>query len=124
MKTNTIILATLLILQVSFLFASNDGVPVNTNKEMNLSTVLLLAPSTPKEATFEEMAPKAEILVLAPFTPTEATFEDEAEGFSISSLAPVTPAEADFNDDEPALNGNTVSMAPVTPSEADFNELL
>jgi hypothetical protein len=70
------------------------------------------------------MAPKAEILVLAPFTPTEATFEDEAEGFSISSLAPVTPAEADFNDDEPALNGNTVSMAPVTPSEADFNELL
>jgi hypothetical protein len=123
MKTNTIILATLLILQVSSLFAINDGIPMNTNKEMNLSTVLLLAPVTPKEATFEEMSPTAEILFLAPVTPKEASFEDEAEGFSINHLAPVTPAEADFNDDEPALNANTISLAPETPSEADFSDL-
>ena len=123
MKTNTIIFATLLILQVSSLFAINDGIPMNTNKEMNLSTVLLLAPVTPKEATFEEMSPTAEILFLAPVTPKEASFEDEAEGFSINHLAPVTPAEADFNDDEPALNANTISLAPETPSEADFSDL-
>ena len=123
MKTNTIILATLLILQVNSLFAINDGIPMNTNKEMNLSTVLLLAPVTPKEATFEEMSPTAEILFLTPVTPKEASFEDEAENFSIIKLAPVTPAKADFNDDATALNANMISLAPMTPVEADFTEL-
>jgi hypothetical protein len=124
MKTITIILATLLIVQVNSLLASNDGVPVKTNKEMSSGAVLLLSPSTPKEATFEEMAPAAEIFVLAPVTPKEASFEDETEDLSITNLAPVTPAEADFNDDEPAQNTDTISLAPVTPAEADFTELL
>jgi len=123
MKTSTIILATLLILQVSSIFASNDGVTVNLNKEMNFNTVVLMAPVTPKEATFEDMSPTTEIVVLAPVTPKEASFENEAENFSINSLTPVTPAEADFNDDEPALTSNTVSLAPVTPSKADFSDL-
>ena len=58
MKTITIFLATLLILQINSIFASNDGVPMTTNKETNLSTILVLAPSTPKEATFEDMIPR------------------------------------------------------------------
>jgi len=123
MKTITTILATLLILQVNFLFANHDGVPVKTVREMNFSAVQLLTPVTPKEATFEEMTPATEILILAPVTPKEASFEDEEEDLNITSLAPVTPAEADFNDDGPALNRDMVSLAPVTPAEADFNEL-
>jgi hypothetical protein len=124
MKTITIILATLLILQINSLFASNDGVPMKANKEMSFNAVLSLAPVTPKEATFEEMATAAETFILAPVTPKEAAFEDEAEDLSITNLAPVTPAEADFNDDEPAQNTDTISLAPVTPAEADFTELL
>jgi hypothetical protein len=123
MKTSTIILATLLSLQISSLFANSDGVPVKTNKEMNFDIVLVSAPSTPKEATFEEMAPTAEIIVLAPVTPAEATFEDEAENFCITCLAPVTPSEADFNDEMPVQETTMVSLAPVTPAETDFTEL-
>lgn len=123
MKTTTIILSTLLILQINSLFASNDGVPMTTNKGMSFNAVLFLAPATPKEATFEEMAPIAETFILAPVTPKEASFEDEAEDFNTTRLAPVAPAEADFNDDEPALNIVTVSLAPVTPAKADFTEL-
>jgi hypothetical protein len=122
MKTITIILATLLIPQINSLFASNDGVPMTTNKGMSFNTVLFLAPATPKEATFEEMA-ATETFILAPVTPKEAAFEDEAEDLSITCLAPITPAEADFNDDEPVLNKIAVSLAPVTPAEADFTEL-
>jgi len=122
MKTITIILAMLLILQINSLFANNDGVPVKTNKEMSFNDVLLLAPATPKEATFEEMA-AAETLILAPVTPKEASFKDEAEDISITRLGPVAPAEADFNDDESVLNTITVLLAPVTPTEADFTEL-
>jgi len=123
MKTIKIIFAAVLVLQINSLFASYEGVPMKANKEMNFSTVLLLAPTTPKEATFEDTAPAAEIFVLAPVTPKEASFEDEAEDLIITSLAPVTPAEADFNDDEPAMNINTISLRPVTPAEADFIEL-
>lgn len=123
MKTITIILAILLILQINSIFASNDGVPMTTNKKTSFNTVLFLAPATPKEATFEEMTPVAETFILAPVTPKEASFEDEVEDLSITNLAPVTPAEADFNDDEPILNTITVSLAPVTPAEADFTDL-
>lgn len=123
MKTITIILATLLIPQINSLFASNDGVPMKANKEMSFNAVLFLAPATPKEATFEEMAPIAETFILAPVTPKEASFEDEADDLSITCLAPATPAEADFNDNEPVLNTITVSLAPVTPAKADFTEL-
>jgi hypothetical protein len=123
MKATTTILAAILILQINTVFASNDGVPVNTNKGMSYNAQFLLAPSTPAEATFEETAPAVEVFVLSPVTPKEATFEEETEDPGISNLAPVTPAEADFNNDEPALNNNMVSLVPVTPAEADFPEL-
>lgn len=123
MKTITIILTTLFILQVNSLFSNNDGVPVKSIKEMNFSTVLISAPVTPKEATFEETGSAAEIFILTPVTPKEAPFEEETEEISISGLAPVTPAEADFSDSEYSLDPDLVSMAPVTPAEADFTEL-
>ncbi len=123
MKTNTIILATLIILQVNSLFASSDGVPVKANKEINFSNVLLLAPATPNEATFDETLPAVEILIPAPVTPKEASFGDEAQEFNITSLAPMTPAEADFNEDETAQDSVTIFLRPVTPAEADFTEL-
>ena len=123
MKTNTIILASLLILQVNSLFASSDGVPVKANKEMNFSNIILLVPVTPKEATFEETLLVTETIVLAPVTPKEATFGDKAEDIVITCLAPQTPAEADFNDDEAELDTVTVILPPVTPAEADFPEL-
>jgi hypothetical protein len=69
------------------------------------------------------MAPTAEIIVLAPVTPAEATFEDEAENFCITCIAPVTPSEADFNDEMPVQETTMVSLAPVTPAETDFTEL-
>ena len=122
MKTIATILAAILILQVNFLFANKDGVPLNTNKEMNISSILISAPVTPKEATFEEPA-VAEMIVLAPVTPKEATFEDESGDLFITSLAPVTPAEAGFDYDEYTRDANITILAPVTPAEADFTDL-
>jgi hypothetical protein len=120
MKTIMMISA-VFILQINSLFASYDGVPAKVNKEMNFSAVLTLAPTTPKEATFEEMAPVAELLISAPVTPKEATFGDEAEDIILISFASVTPKEATFEDeDEDPINPN---LAPVTPAEADFSDL-
>ncbi|MCX6247004.1 MAG: hypothetical protein NTW10_04670 [Bacteroidetes bacterium] len=124
MKTTTIILATLLILQVNSLFANNDGVPVfSSAKEMSLDAVLRSAPATPKEATFEDFSAAAWILTAAPATPKEATFEESAEVFDVVNLAPVTPGEADFNDSEPEMNSGVITLSPVTPAEADFTDL-
>jgi hypothetical protein len=124
MKTmTTIFLTAILMLQVNSIFASSDGVAQGPNKEINLSTYLLSAPVTPKEATFEEFSPAAEIILLAPVTPKEASFDDEAEIFISAGLAPLTPAEADFTDTEPISNVPVISLFPVTPSEADFTDL-
>jgi hypothetical protein len=74
MKATMIILAAVLSFSMNVLFASNDGAVVN--REMNL-VYTSLAPSTPTEATFEEI--------------TDATV-------TIINLEPVTPVEADFSD--------------------------
>jgi hypothetical protein len=124
MKTiTTIFLTGIMILQVNSIFANSDGVPMGSNKEMNLSAFLLSAPVTPKEATFEEFSTAAEITLLAVVTPKEATFDDETEIFMMARFAPVTPAEADFNDPEPIYNAPVISLLPVTPTEADFTDL-
>jgi hypothetical protein len=122
MKTTITILATLFILQINFLFAGNDGIPLNTNKEMNFRIILLLAPVTPREATFEDVTPLKEVILLSPVTPKEASFEDESEDLTIS-LAPEPPSEADFDDDDALLNADVVSLAPSTPATADFTDL-
>ena len=101
MKATTTILAAIFILSMNVLFASNDRAAVNS--ETN-SFHASLAPSTPAEATFEDMdipvALVGESISLAPLSPVEATFEDTVETVvsmpDICSLVPVTPAVADF----------------------------
>jgi hypothetical protein len=111
MKTTTIILAALLVLQVNFLFASGDNAPMaNTNAAMTL------APVTPVEATFEEMTA---VNVLMPITPAEATFDDmPVLMISTSDLSPETPGVAEFEDAGDVIDNGM--LAPVTPNVADF----
>jgi hypothetical protein len=120
MKATTIILAAVLTLSMNVLFASNDGVAVNSET----NSILTLAPSTPSEATFEDMTDATATFNLAPVTPSEADFSDVAPESTIdfSELAPVTSDEAEFSDDE--IQMNNVNLVPVTPEFADFADIL
>lgn len=118
MKATTTILAAVLTLSMNVLFASNDGAAVNS--ETN-SFHISLVPSTPTEATFEDMT--VATINLAPIAPIEADFSDVAPEVVIdfSIMAPVTPSEADFSNDE-ILTDSITTLAPVTPDFADFTE--
>jgi hypothetical protein len=122
MKTTLIITLTLIIFQINSLFAGNKIGSVTENRETISSITAIYPPSTPNEATFEEMAAAEEVAILSPVTPKEATFEDAPEETCIADLAPVTPKEADFTDSEPEDRCEFVTMAPTTPAEADFPE--
>jgi hypothetical protein len=119
MKTTTIIIATLLALQVNVLLAGNEiSSPVNNDKPM--VAVISLLPTTPREATFEEDA-TYDINRLAPVTPAEAQFGDEFKDMiSVRNLIPVTPVTADFDDTNELLSIEPGFLAPVSPTEADF----
>ena len=122
MKTITILFAAIFALQVNFLFAANDGVPMNSKTELNYYTSKTLAPATPKEANFEDQIFSGEFIALAPLTPEQASFEDAIEDSINTDLVPVTPMTADFSDD-PDQSENIRSLAPVIPTTADFDEL-
>jgi hypothetical protein len=102
MKATTIIIAAVLSLQVSFLFADNNEVVSTAKNESSFGTISTLAPVTPGEATFEE-----------------TTFTN-AFAYNVTNLAPVSPVEADFNDNIEVQSLNLSAFAPVTPAEADF----
>jgi hypothetical protein len=120
MKASTIILAALFTLQVSVLFAGNESTALNSTPIETTLDLLALVPSTPAEATFEEVNIEMfDFTALAPIVPAEADFEDMAPVVDLESLAPVTPAEADFSDGADQLINVTV-LAPVTPMFADF----
>jgi len=99
MKASTILLAAALTLSMNILFASNDGAVMSRETS---STFTSLAPSTPAEATFEEISDATTTIVLAPATPIEADFTDALteSTINITTLAPVTPIEADFATDD------------------------
>ncbi len=100
MKTSTLIIAAVLSLQVSTLFAGSDC-PITRSNNDPATYCISLEPSTPAEATFGDEYNLSDSRWLAPSTPAEATFEDEVETTGsglLHSLAPVTPAEADFSD--------------------------
>jgi len=126
MKAKSIIIAAVLSLQVSFLFAGNNETAPTANNEISFVTVSTLAPVTPGEATFEETtftnAFDYDVTYLAPVTPVEANFSDVVpeKNIDLTILAPVTPSEADFNDDIENQALNLSALAPVTPAEADF----
>jgi hypothetical protein len=121
MKATTIILAAVLSLSMNVLFASSDGAVVINN--IKSSTFTTLAPSTPAEATFEDVNDAAATAFnLSPVSPIEADFSDEISETTndMITLAPVTPNEADFASDDETINVSV--LAPVTPSVADFSD--
>jgi len=98
-KLSTIIIAAVLALQVNFLFAGNEKISAPVAKESAAISIISLAPTTPKEATFDDMPMEMTSPVeLAPTTPAVADFEDVVDDSAndLNALAPVTPAEADF----------------------------
>jgi hypothetical protein len=126
MKATTIIIAAVLSLQVSLLFAGINNTRSTVNDETVLCPTCVLAPVTPTEATFEETtitsAISFDFTSLAPATPFEADFSDVVpeKNLDLTILAPVTPAEADFNETTESQSDILSALAPVTPSEADF----
>ena len=95
MKATTIILAAAITLQTSIIFAGNVTPSVPVTNETTAIAPALLAPSTPEEATFEEIA---STLNLAPMAPSVADFEEPVDAFTPDAfeLAPVAPSEATF----------------------------
>lgn len=76
-------------------FAGNDY--LNTNPVVNNTTIVLLAPVTPAEATFDDTTPIADILRFIPVIPSEAGFEEmNADATGSVNLSPSLPEEADF----------------------------
>ena len=123
MKATSLLIAAVLSLQISNLFAHNDFPPVLLNNEANASYCIALDPTTPSEATFEDAVTETDFSGLMPVTPLEASFDDaidsgNAQMFRI--LAPVTPIAAGFNDDELNQDVDLIILAPTTPAEADF----
>lgn len=97
MKIRSITIAAVLALQVTTLFAGNDNLPASMELENSIIAMTSLAPATPAEATFEEIAPVNEISAIVPVVPGEATFEDVPSDIApIGDLSPALPAEADF----------------------------
>jgi hypothetical protein len=126
MKATTFIIAAVLSLQVSLLFADNNETRSTVSGETFFCTTCLLAPVTPTEATFEETslsnAFTYDYTTMAPVAPVEADFSDVVpeRNLDLTFLAPVTPAEADFNETVEDQDLNLSALAPVTPAEADF----
>ena len=104
MNTKIISLLTILALNFSISFASND-VKFTEIRSVE-STMIILAPVTPSEADFSDPVPVADAssTILQPVTPKEATFDDEIYTESIkeesllNSLSPSTPNEAGFEE--------------------------
>ena len=126
MKATTILLAAVLSIQISVLFAGNKETTPTENTESASLNINQLAPVTPEEATFEEgietVVSAFDFSRLAPVTPEEAGFTDivPEKNIDLTILAPVTPAEAEFNDNSEELSAGLRSLEPVTPAEADF----
>lgn len=100
MKATTIIIAAVFSLLVSSSFADNNMTLAPVTETNATTSLVSLAPVTPVEATFEEIATQADYSVFAPVTPVEADFNnnDLVQPVDFSTLAPTTPSEADFSD--------------------------
>ena len=121
MKFTKIVIVAIFILEGSYIFAGNTETKSSSNWNVSSSLVLMLAPTAPSEATFEDEISLTDLAGLAPVTPLEAEFSDAVPeaGIDIYSLAPVTPLEADFNG-EINQDAELSVLIPVTPAEADF----
>lgn len=121
MKAKSIIIAAFFALISGILFAGNEDLSAPVTLESTSMAAMNLAPGTPMEATFEEVAVMNDFSFLAPATPAEADFNDVApvSTIDIMTLAPIAPAEADFNDSADVMI-DVNALAPVTPATADF----
>ena len=125
MKTKIIITIALLALNLNFALAGKSsnpkqGNPVEFKTDLSIS---MLAPVTPKEASFNDIVPEptADVSIFAPSTPKEASFDDEVNPGTVicknvlKNLAPVTPKEADFNNGSinPAADEDNLTVKPI-----------
>lgn len=115
MKTTIFSLTMIFVLYNNCQFASNTSFTKEKNT-ITKSEVCLIPP-------------KVIILQLAPTTPSEATFEDvdkigvpEISSDQVKKLAPVTPDEASFEDDFPGYSLAADVLSPLTPKEATFED--
>ena len=94
-----IILTGIFLLQINTLLAGNEKSIPSEEFSFN-SLILILSPSTPKEADFNDAAMTvSDLTILVPSVPAEADFSDsDPATISITALAPATPTEADFTD--------------------------
>ena len=119
------LLKSLIIFAVISIFTINNSYATGFNFSPRISfslsdLVASLAPTTPKEADFDDA--EAINTSLAPVTPAEADFSDaETSNSDITTLAPVTPVTADFNDAE-ADGSDITRLAHTIPFQADFND--
>jgi len=122
MKTTKFVLAAIFTLQLGILFAGNDNITTPATEVTSSINMVSLAPTSPVEATFEEMTTlENTFLGLSPITPVEADFEDlSIEMVSVNDLAPVIPLVADFSDTAEQSVINFKNLSPVTPVIADF----
>ncbi len=112
--------------QIQLLMAKS---PENSGPAKNIFDLSVLAPVTPKEATFDDVLPeKAPSMVsIAPVAPKEATFDDDDSSLEISTellreVAPVTPAEADFDDASIDTGKDSSTVKFYVPLEANFSD--
>ena len=111
MKTAIYILATLIAMQSSILFAGTPDIHPRP-----VSPSLKLAPVPPREATFEETMETIDLTAYKPVTPMEADFPED------STLKPDRERFVDYLHNEllkfQALNSGDPKLT--VPSEADF----
>ncbi len=120
MKTTITLLAAVLTLSASVLFAGNETSSTPVSNENTTITMEFLAPVAPAEATFEDCTVN-DTEHLVPVTPSEATFEEmPADVYTVFDLAPVAPIQADFEDIVAQVTIDNETLAPVTPAAADF----
>ncbi len=124
MKTTTLLIAAVLSIFSTGVFAGSDSPVIKPNNELVAPVCISLIPIAPTEATFEDEISAYDLAKWAPVTPAEATFDDDADAISpelLQALAPVAPKVADFDDDPDQILDLT-SLSPITPGEADFAE--
>jgi hypothetical protein len=99
MKAKSIIIAAILTITTSMLFAENDIVSTPVANENASVISAAIAPVTPAEVTFEEVSTEViDFATLAPSLPLEADFNDDAYAMiDINTLAPSTPRQAAAN---------------------------
>ncbi len=124
-KQTILIFALLLGLQFSHVMAKSAfGEPVKTNP-----TLSTLVPLTPKVSSPVNMLPDntLNLSIFAPTTPKEAPYNEAYNSSELTpellkKFAPVTPAEADINDSLLQAEFNIKAVKFTVPLEAHFGD--